>query len=356
LLEVLDPEQNVTFNDHYLEVDYDLSDVMFVTTANTTRIPHVLLDRMEVIRIAGYTEQEKVQIAKRYLIQKQMKAHALKEHEWSISDAALRHLIRYYTREAGVRNLEREIASLTRKVIKEILVKKVKGIHITRRNLEKYAGVERYRYGEAELEDLVGVTKGLAWTEVGGELLSIEAVIMPGKGNVSHTGKLGDVMQESVRAADSFVRSRAARYGIKPTIFEKIDIHVHIPEGATPKDGPSAGITMATALISALTKVPVKRSVSMTGELTLRGKILPVGGIKEKVLAARRSGISTVLLPRKNDKDVQELPKTIRRGMHFVFVEQMDQVLTAALTKPVREKGRLGVTTAKSAKPVVTVH
>ena len=333
LLEVLDPEQNVAFNDHYLEVDYDLSDVMFVTTANTTRIPHVLLDRMEVIRIAGYTEQEKVQIAKRYLIQKQMKAHALKEHEWSISDAALRHLIRYYTREAGVRNLEREIASLTRKVIKEILVKKVKGIHITRRNLEKYAGVERYRYGEAELEDLVGVTKGLAWTEVGGELLTIEAVVIPGKGKILNTGKLGDVMQESVRAADSFVRSRAARYGIKPTIFEKIDIHVHIPEGATPKDGPSAGAAMCTSIVSVLTGIAVRASVAITGEITLRGRLLPIDGLKEKLLAALRGGIKTVIIPKENERNLSEIPNDVRRGIDIIVAATVDEALQHALVE-----------------------
>ncbi len=333
LLEVLDPEQNVAFNDHYLEVDYDLSDVMFVTTANTTQIPHVLLDRMEVIRIAGYTEQEKVQIAKRHLIQKQMKAHALKEHEWSISDGALRHLIRYYTREAGVRNLEREIASLTRKAIKDILVKKIEAVHVTRRNLAKYSGVQRYRYGEAELEDLVGVTTGLAWTEVGGELLTIEAVVIPGKGKMKNTGKLGDVMQESVQAADSFVRSRAARYGIKPTAFEKIDIHVHIPEGATPKDGPSAGVAMCTSIISVLTGIAVRSSVAMTGEITLRGRVLPISGLKEKLLAALRGGIKTVIIPKENERNLSEIPNDVRRGIDIITAATVDEALQYALVK-----------------------
>ena len=334
LLEVLDPEQNVAFADHYLEVDYDLSDVMFVTTANTTKIPRALLDRMEIIRISGYTEDEKLQIAKRHLIKKQVEAHGLKSHEWSISDAALRDLIRYYTREAGVRNLERELANLTRKTIKEILVKKVKGVHITRRNLAKYAGVQRHRYGEAELEDLVGVATGLAWTEVGGELLSIEAVLIPGKGKMTTTGQLGDVMKESIRAADSFVRSRSALFGIKPTVFETIDIHVHIPEGATPKDGPSAGVGMCTSIVSALTGIPVRSSVAMTGEITLRGRVLPIGGLKEKMLAALRGGIKTVIIPKENEKDLAEIPDNVKRGMEIITAATADEVLKHALVSP----------------------
>src|ERR1700759_4059626 len=291
LLEVLDPEQNSTFNDHYLEVDYDLSDVMFVTTANTLRIPQPLLDRMEIIRIPGYTEDEKVEIAKRHLIPKQMTAHGVRKNEWSISDDAIRDLIRYYTREAGVRNLDREVANLTRKAIKDILMKKSERVAVTRRNLEKYAGVRKFRFGEAESEDLVGCTTGLAWTEVGGELLTIEAVTLPGKGRVTATGKLGDVMKESVQAAESFVKSRSNVYGIKPSMFEKKDIHVHVPEGATPKDGPSAGVAMVTSIVSVLSGVPVKRDIAMTGEIPLRGRVLPIGGLKEKLLAALRGGL-----------------------------------------------------------------
>ncbi|MCH9019315.1 MAG: endopeptidase La [Proteobacteria bacterium] len=333
LLEVLDPEQNNTFNDHYLEVDYDLSDVMFVTTANTTHIPRALLDRMEVIRISGYTEDEKLQIAKRHLISKQMDAHGLKKAEWSISDGALRHLIRYYTREAGVRNLERELANLTRKAIKEILMNKAERVRVTRRNLAKYSGVQRFRYGEIELEDLVGVTTGLAWTEVGGELLTIEAVVLPGKGKILNTGKLGDVMQESVQAADSFVRSRSPRFGIKPTVFEKIDIHVHIPEGATPKDGPSAGVAMCTSIVSVLTGIPVRASVAMTGEITLRGRVLPIGGLKEKLLAALRGGIKTVIIPKENEKDLAEIPDNVKRNIETIAASTVDEVLEHALLR-----------------------
>src|SRR5437588_2029561 len=286
LLEVLDPAQNHSFRDHYLEVDYDLSDVLFVTTANTLRMPQPLMDRMEIIRLPGYTEDEKVEIGKRHLIPKQIKAHGLKKGEWNISDDALRDLIRYYTREAGVRNLEREIANLTRKAIKDILMKKSERVSVTRRNLGKYAGVRRFRFGETEAEDLVGVTTGLAWTEVGGELLTIEAVTLPGKGRVTATGKLGDVMKESVQAAESYVKARSQVFGIKPPIFEKKDIHVHVPEGATPKDGPSAGVAMVTSIVSVLTGIAVKRDIAMTGEITLRGRVLPIGGLKEKLLAA----------------------------------------------------------------------
>jgi ATP-dependent Lon protease len=334
LLEVLDPEQNSTFNDHYLEVDYDLSDVLFVTTANTLRMPQPLMDRMEIIRLPGYTEDEKVEIAKRHLIQKQIKAHGLKKTEWSISDDALRDLCRYYTREAGVRNLEREIANLTRKAIKDILMKKSSKIAITRRNLEKYAGVRRFRFGEAESEDLVGVTTGLAWTEVGGELLTIEAVTLPGKGRVTATGKLGDVMKESVQAAESFVKSRSLAYGISPPMFEKRDIHVHVPEGATPKDGPSAGVAMVTTIVSVLTGIPVKRDIAMTGEMTLRGRVLPIGGLKEKLLAALRGGLKTVLIPADNEKDLAEIPDNVKRGLKIIPARTVDEVLGHALAAP----------------------
>lgn len=331
LLEVLDPEQNSSFNDHYLEVDYDLSDVLFVTTANTLRMPQPLMDRMEIIRIPGYTEDEKVEIAKRHLIPKQIKAHGLKKNEWSISDDALRDLCRYYTREAGVRNMEREIANLTRKAIKDILMKKAERVAVTRRNLEKYAGVRRFRFGEAESEDLVGVTTGLAWTEVGGELLTIEAVTLPGKGRVTATGKLGDVMKESVQAAESYVKSRSFAFGIKPTIFEKKDIHVHVPEGATPKDGPSAGVAMVTSIVSVLTGIAVKRDIAMTGEITLRGRVLPIGGLKEKLLAALRGGLKTVLIPAENEKDLAEIPDNVKRGLKIIPVGTVDELLEHAL-------------------------
>ncbi len=334
LLEVLDPEQNGAFNDHYLEVDYDLSDVMFVTTANTLRIPQPLLDRMEIIRIPGYTEDEKVEIARRHLIPKQMAAHGIRKTEWSISEDAIRDIIRHYTREAGVRNLEREIANLTRKAIKDILMKKAERVAVTRRNLEKYAGVRRFRFGEAEAEDLVGVTTGLAWTEVGGELLTIEAVTLPGKGRVTATGKLGDVMKESVQAAESFVKSRSHAFGIRPTIFEKRDIHVHVPEGATPKDGPSAGVAMVTSIVSVLTGIPVKSSVAMTGEITLRGRVLPIGGVKEKLLAALRGGLKTVLIPQDNEKDLAEIPDNVKRGLKIIPVRTADELLGHALTAP----------------------
>jgi ATP-dependent Lon protease len=336
LLEVLDPEQNSTFQDHYLEVDYDLSDIMFVTTANTLRMPQPLMDRMEVIRLPGYTEDEKVEIAQRHLLPKQVKEHGLKKGEWSISEDALRDIIRYYTREAGVRNLEREIANLARKSIKEILMKNLKKIVISRRNLEKFAGVRRFRFGEAELEDMVGVTTGLAWTEVGGEILSIEAVTVPGKGKVTATGKLGDVMKESVQAAESYVKSRAIEYGIKPTLFEKKDIHVHVPEGATPKDGPSAGVAMVTSIVSVLTGTPIKRELAMTGEITLRGRVLPIGGLKEKLLAALRAGIKTVLIPSENEKDLAEIPDNVKKGLTIVPVKNVDEVLDRALTSPLK--------------------
>ena len=333
LLEVLDPEQNSTFNDHYLEVDYDLSDVMFVTTANTLRMPQPLLDRMELIRLSGYTEDEKVEIAKRHLFDKVMVAAGLKKGEWTVSDDAIRDLCRYYTREAGVRNLERELANLARKATTEIVSKGRLKVAVTPRNLEKYAGVRKYRYGEAELEDMVGGVTGLAWTEVGGELLTIEAVTMPGKGSFSHTGKLGDVMQESVQAARSYVRSRSVSLGIKPTVFEKKDIHVHVPEGATPKDGPSAGIAMCTAIVSAITGIAVRREVAMTGEITLRGRVLPIGGLKEKLLAALRGGLKTVLIPKDNEKDLAEIPDNVKKGLQIIPVATADEVLQRALVR-----------------------
>ena len=334
LLEVLDPEQNGTFNDHYLELDYDLSDVMFITTANTLRIPPALLDRMEVIRISGYTEDEKVEIAKRHLIPKQLEAHGLKAEEWTVSDSALRDLIRYYTREAGVRSLEREIAGLVRKATREIVKKGTKKITVSGRNLDKYAGVRRYHYGEVEAEDMVGVVTGLAWTEVGGELLSIEAVMVPGKGKMQITGKLGDVMQESVQAAASFVRARSVEFGIKPPTFEKRDIHVHVPEGATPKDGPSAGVAMATSIVSVLTQIPVRRDIAMTGEITLRGRVLPIGGLKEKLLAALRGGLKTVLFPKENEKDLADIPDNVKKGLELIPISTVDEALKRALVRP----------------------
>src|SRR3954468_3580623 len=334
LLEVLAPEQNSTFADHYLEVDYDLSDVMFITTANSLRMPQPLLDRMEIISIPGYTEDEKVEIAMRHLMPKQIKDHGLKKGEWTLSEDAIRDLVRYYTREAGVRNLEREIANLARKSIKEILMKNLDKVVINRRNLGKYAGIKKFRYGEAELTDMVGVTTGLAWTEVGGQILTIEAVTLPGKGRVTATGKLGDVMKESVQAAESYVKSRSVEFGIKPTVFNRRDIHVHVPEGATPKDGPSAGVAMVTTIVSVLTGNPVRRDVAMTGEVTLRGRVLPIGGLKEKLLAALRAGIKTVLIPSENEKDLADIPDNVKKGLEIIPVESVDEVLKHALTKP----------------------
>ena len=332
LLEVLDPEQNNTFQDHYLEVDYDLSDVMFVTTANTLRMPQPLLDRMEIIRLSGYTEDEKLEIANKHLIRKQQEQHGLKKGEWEVTESGLRDLIRYYTREAGVRNLEREIANLARKAVKEILTERVPKIVVTAQNLEDYAGVRKYRFGEVEESDLIGVTTGLAWTEVGGEILSIESVTVPGKGKVTSTGKLGDVMRESVQAAESFVKSRAASFGIDPKTLESKDIHVHVPEGATPKDGPSAGVAMVTSIVSVLTEIPVKSSVAMTGEITLRGRVLPIGGLKEKLLAALRAGIKTVLIPKDNEKDLAEIPDNVKSGLNILPVSVVDEVISNALT------------------------
>ncbi|KQO56231.1 MULTISPECIES: endopeptidase La [unclassified Methylobacterium] len=333
LLEVLDPEQNSTFNDHYLEVDYDLSNVMFVTTANTLNIPAPLMDRMEVIRIAGYTEEEKLEIARKHLIPGAVKKHGLDAKEWQIDDAALLMLIRRYTREAGVRNLEREISNLIRKAVKEILITKVKAVAVTEENLPVFLGAPKFRYGEIDEEDQVGVVTGLAWTEVGGELLTIEGVMMPGKGKMTVTGNLRDVMKESISAAASYVRSRAVDFGIEPPLFERRDIHVHVPEGATPKDGPSAGIGMATAIISTLTGIPVKKDVAMTGEVTLRGRVLPIGGLKEKLLAALRGGIKTVLIPEENAKDIAEVPDSVKNGMEIIPVSRMDQVLKHALVR-----------------------
>jgi ATP-dependent Lon protease len=336
LLEVLDPEQNHAFSDHYLEVDYDLSDVMFVATANTLNIPPPLLDRMEVIRLSGYTEDEKVNIATRYLVTKQFKNNGLKENELHLSEKAIRDIIRYYTREAGVRNLEREIAKICRKVTKELLLSKdkaEKAISVTPKSLDKYLGVQRFRYGTAEQSNQVGQVTGLAWTEVGGELLTIEATIVPGKGKLTITGKLGDVMQESIQAAMSVVRARATKLGIMPDFYQKHDFHVHVPEGATPKDGPSAGIAMCTAMVSALTKIAVRAEVAMTGEITLRGEVLPIGGLKEKLLAAHRGNLKVVLIPEENRKDLAEIPKNIRDSLDIRPVRWIDQVLEAALER-----------------------
>jgi ATP-dependent Lon protease len=334
LLEVLDPEQNVNFNDHYMEVDYDLSDVMFVTTANTMNIPGPLLDRMEIIRLSGYTEDEKVEIAKRHLIDKQVESHGLKDEEWSISDSAIRDIIRYYTRESGVRSLEREIAKLTRKAIREIVGGEKAKIRVTARNLAKYSGIRKFSFGIAEEADSVGVVTGLAWTEVGGVLLSIESVMVPGKGKMTITGKLGDVMQESIQAARSYVQSNCLRLGIRPPSFHKRDIHVHVPEGATPKDGPSAGVGMVTSIVSVLTGIEVRKDVAMTGEVTLRGRVLPIGGLKEKLLAAHRGGIKTVMIPIENEKDLAEIPENVKRGLEIVPVKTVDEVLERALVSP----------------------
>jgi ATP-dependent Lon protease len=333
LLEVLDPEQNKTFNDHYLEVDYDLSDVMFITTANSLNMPRPLLDRMEVIRLSGYTEDEKVDIALDHLIPKQMKDHGLSKNEISISEDALRDTIRYYTREAGVRNLEREIARMTRKAVKQIMMKGDKKVTITRKNLGKFLGVRKTSYGEAEKTDQIGVTTGLAWTETGGDLLVIESVTVPGKGGIKYTGTLGDVMKESVQAAHSYVQSRALEFGIKPTKFKQKDIHVHVPEGATPKDGPSAGIAMCTTIVSVLTGIPVKKTVAMTGEVTLRGRVLAIGGLKEKLLAALRGGITTVLIPDENVKDLEEIPDNVKKLLTIIPVKHVDEVLLHALVE-----------------------
>ncbi len=344
LLEVLDPEQNATFNDHYLEVDYDLSDVMFVTTANSLDMPRPLLDRMEIIRLSGYTEDEKIEISKRHLLPKIFKENAVKEHELMISDEAIRDIIRYYTREAGVRNLERELSTIARKAVKEILLNKDKRqlpIKVDGKNLENYLGVIKYRFGEAEQKDQIGVTTGLAWTEVGGDILFIEAVDMPGKGIVKQTGKLGEVMKESIETAYSVVRAHSKELGIEPEVFEKTDVHVHVPEGATPKDGPSAGIAMYTTLVSVLTKIPVKKDVAMTGEITLQGRVLPIGGLKEKLLSALRGGIKTVIIPKDNEKDLAEIPDNVKEGLKIIPVSEVKEVLKIALNgklEPLKDK------------------
>lgn len=339
LLEVLDPEQNSSFNDHYLEVDYDLSDVMFVTTANSLDMPRPLLDRMEIIRLSGYTEDEKIEIAKRHLIPKIFEENAVKNTELMIGNDAIRDIIRYYTREAGVRNLERELAKIARKAVKEILLSKDKVVKVDSENLSKYLGVRKFSYGEAETEDHIGVTTGLAWTEVGGDILFIEAVDMPGKGNIKQTGKLGEVMKESIETAYSVVRAHSADLGIDPSVFEKTDIHVHVPEGATPKDGPSAGIAMYTTLVSVFTKMPVRKDVAMTGEITLQGRVLPIGGLKEKLLSALRGGIKTVIIPKENEKDLVEIPDNVKTGMKIIPVSTVCEVIDIALDgkiKPIK--------------------
>jgi len=337
LLEALDPEQNKAFNDHYLEVDYDLSDVMFVTTANTLNILPPLLDRLEVIRIPGYTEDEKINIANNYLVPKQIKDNGLKENELNLQPNVMKEVIRGYTREAGVRNLEREISKLARKTVKKILTTDKTEENINTENLANYLGIKKFKYGEIEPEDRVGIVTGLAWTEFGGEILKIESATMPGKGKMQITGKLGDVMQESVKAAKSFVRSKSLNYGIIPPLFEKKDFHIHVPEGATPKDGPSAGIGMVTSIVSAITNNPVRRDVAMTGEVTLTGQVLPIGGLKEKLLAAHRAGIKEVVIPKDNEKDLADMPKKIIDDIKITPIEHADEVLKIALTKELKK-------------------
>jgi ATP-dependent Lon protease len=334
LLEVLDPEQNNSFNDHYLEVDYDLSDTMFITTANTLRMPPALLDRMEIIRIAGYTEDEKVEIVKQHLAPQMLEKHGLKSGELILDDSAITGLIRYYTREAGVRSLERELANLARKTVKKIVAGDIESLTINEDNLHEFAGVRKFKFGEIDNDDQVGIVTGLAWTEVGGDILPIESVIMPGKGRMTITGKLGDVMKESIQAAKSYVRSRCIEFGIKPTIFPIRDIHIHVPEGAIPKDGPSAGLGMVTSIVSVLTGIPVRKDIAMTGEVTLRGKALGIGGLKEKLLAALRAGTKTVIIPKENEKDMADIPDNVKDGLELIFVDNVDQVLKIALTKP----------------------
>ncbi len=340
LLEVLDPEQNNTFQDHYLEVDYDLSDVMFVTTANSLDMPRPLLDRMEIIRLSGYTEDEKIEIAKRHLLPKIFKENAVKPEELSVSDGAIRDIVRYYTREAGVRNLERELSNIARKAIKALLMDKRKKtpLKVTEKNLSDYLGVRKFSFGEAEQKDHIGVTTGLAWTEVGGDILFIEAVDMPGKGKIMETGKLGDVMKESIETAYSVVRSHAKKLGIDPKVFDKTDVHVHVPEGATPKDGPSAGIAMYTTLVSVFTKTPVRKDVAMTGEITLQGRVLPIGGLKEKLLSALRGGIKTVIIPKENEKDLAEIPDNVKKGLKIIPVAEVGEVLEIALHRKSKSK------------------
>ena len=336
LLEALDPEQNSTFNDHYLEVDYDLSDVMFVTTANTLNILPPLLDRMEVIRLAGYTEDEKINIANNYLLPKQIKDNGVKENEMTLSDDIIKEIIRSYTKESGVRNLEREISKVARKVVKKVVSGEEKQVKVDLKNLHDFLGIQKFKFGELEIKDKIGVVTGLAWTEYGGEILKIETVVMPGKGRMQITGKLGDVMQESIKAAKSFIRSKSLDYGIIPPLFEKKDFHIHVPEGATPKDGPSAGIGMVTSIVSAITKIPVRRDVAMTGEVTLTGQVLPIGGLKEKLLAAHRAGIKQVVIPKENEKDLVDMPKKIIDDIKITPVEYADEVLKIALTKELK--------------------
>ncbi len=338
LLEVLDPEQNHTFNDHYLELEYDLSKVMFICTANSLKMPQPLLDRMEIIRVSGYTEDEKVHIATEYLIPKQLKDSGLKAKEFSLTDTALRDLIRYYTREAGVRNLDREIAALCRKAVKEQLLsktKKSKSLRITQANLKKYAGVRKYHFDDIDTDDRIGVTTGLAWMETGGDILPIESVTMIGRGKFSMTGQLGDVMKESIQAAEMLVKSRAPDFGIKPTAIRRKDVHIHVPAGATPKDGPSAGVAMVTSIVSVLTGIPVRKDIAMTGEISLRGRVMPIGGLKEKLLAALRVGMKTVLIPEDNVKDLEEIPANVKRGLEIIPVRLIDEVLVHALVRPV---------------------
>jgi len=360
LLEALDPEQNSSFNDHYLEVDYDLSDVMFVTTANTLNILPALLDRLEVIRIPGYTEDEKINIANNYLLPKQVKNNGVKEGEWELADNTIQQIIRNYTKESGVRNLEREISKIARKTIKKIIAGEQKKIDINPNNLSDFLGVKKYKFGELESEDKVGIATGLAWTEYGGEILKIETVHMPGKGKMQITGKLGDVMQESVKAAKSYVRSRSLDYGIIPPIFEKKDFHIHVPEGATPKDGPSAGIGMVTSIVSSITGIPVRKDVAMTGEVTLTGQVLPIGGLKEKLLAAHRAGIKKVLIPQENEKDLAEIPKKVKDDINVVPVSSVDSVLKIALTKELKPVDWVEVETisktGKNDKPPIQTH
>ena len=336
LLEALDPEQNSTFNDHYLEVDYDLSDVMFVTTANTLNILPPLLDRMEVIRLAGYTEDEKINIANKYLLPKQIRDNGVKKNEMTLSEGIIKEIIRSYTKESGVRNLEREISKVARKVVKKVVSGEEKEVKVNLQNLSDYLGTQKFKFGELESEDKIGVVTGLAWTEYGGEILKIETVTMPGKGRMQITGKLGDVMQESIKAAKSFIRSKSLEYGIIPPLFEKKDFHIHVPEGATPKDGPSAGIGMVTSIVSSITKIPVRRDIAMTGEVTLTGQVLPIGGLKEKLLAAHRAGIKQVLIPKENEKDLVDMPKKIINDIKLTPVEHADEVLKIALTKELK--------------------
>ena len=361
LLEVLDPEQNAKFQDHYLELDIDLSDVMFVCTANSLNLPQPLLDRMEIIRLEGYTEDEKVEIAERHLVKKQVEAHGLKKGEFTLTQAGLRDLIRYYTREAGVRTLEREIARLARKSLRQILEGKAQSITITPENLADFAGVRKFRHGVGEEEHQVGAVTGLAWTEVGGELLTIESVTVPGKGQIKATGKLGEVMNESIQTAWSFVKARSPAYGIKPSLFNKKDLHIHLPEGAVPKDGPSAGIGMVTSIVSTLTGVPVRKDIAMTGEVTLRGRVLPIGGLKEKLLAALRGGITTVLIPEENRKDLAEIPANVKEGIEIIPVSHVDEVLSRALTEPLEaiewtEADDLAAAPVHSSPPSATAH